>query len=180
MRKASLKRRSSQTGSGAMLLLALAGGLWPLDAHAASVSPGPQQASSAATPVSIHEESTMKIHLRLDGATLTATLLDTPAAKDFIDLLPLTLTLKDYAATEKVADLPRKLSTEGAPAGFKPDIGDITFYTPWGNLAIFYRPFRYSTGLVPLGRIEGDIAPLKASGPLQVEIIRAQDEGGRP
>jgi hypothetical protein len=28
---------------------------------------------------------------------------------------------------------------------------------PWGNLAIFYRDFRYSKGLIPLGVIESGV-----------------------
>jgi hypothetical protein len=52
----------------------------------------------------------MKICLQLDGKNLPATLNDSPAARDFAALLPLTLTLKDYAATEKISDLPRRLS----------------------------------------------------------------------
>jgi hypothetical protein len=49
--------------------------------------------------------------------------------------------LKNYASTEKISYLARKLSTEGAPAGCDPDVGDITYYAPWGNLAIFYKDF---------------------------------------
>jgi hypothetical protein len=50
----------------------------------------------------------------------------------------LSLTLEDYAATEKVATLERRLTTAGAPAGTPPAVGDFSYYAPWGNLAIFY------------------------------------------
>lgn len=46
-------------------------------------------------------------------------------------LLPLTLTLEDYASTEKISDLPKRLSTQGAPAGIDPSVGDVTYYAPW-------------------------------------------------
>ena len=75
-------------------------------------------------------------------------------------LLPLTLTLTDYAETEKVADLPRRLSTADAPAGVDPDVGDIAYYAPWKNLAIFYRDAVYATGLVKLGSIDSGIREL--------------------
>jgi hypothetical protein len=39
---------------------------------------------------------------------------------------------------------PRKLSTSGARPGSDPDVGDIAYYAPWGNLALFYRNFGYS------------------------------------
>ncbi len=51
-------------------------------------------------------------------------------------LLPLSVTLTDYASTEKISDLPRRLATDGAPDGFDPSAGDIGYYAPWGNLAI--------------------------------------------
>jgi hypothetical protein len=111
----------------------------------------------------------MKIRLELEGAVLTGTLEKSAAAEDFASLLPLTLTLKDHAATEKVADLPRKLSTQGAPAGFDPGVG------AWGNLAIYYKDFGYSAGLVKLGRIDGSIAALQRPGPLRVTIRKAAD-----
>lgn len=43
-----------------------------------------------------------------------ATLDDTETTKDFASLLPLPLTLEDYASTEKISDLPRKLSRRRA------------------------------------------------------------------
>lgn len=79
----------------------------------------------------------------------------------------------DYAATEKVADLPKKLSTQGAPAGADPEVGDIAYYAPWGNLAIYYKDFGYSAGLVRLGRIDSGLGPLQRPSPLQVTIRRA-------
>ncbi len=39
-----------------------------------------------------------------------------------------------------------RLSTEGAPAGVDPDLGDLTYYARWGNLAIFYRDSGFSEG----------------------------------
>jgi hypothetical protein len=120
----------------------------------------------------------MQIRLDLEGTPLAATLDDTEAARDFVSLLPLTLTFEDYAATEKVGDLPRKLSTAGAPAGTAASPGDIAHYAPWGNLAVFYRSFGYSTGLVRLGRLddpEVGVAALRRPGPLRVKIEIVED-----
>jgi len=112
----------------------------------------------------------MKIRLTLNGKAMTATVLDSATARDFLALLPLTLTLEDYAQTEKISYLPRKLSTAGAPAGSDPSVGDITYYAPWGNLAIFYSDFGYSRGLIQLGRIDFGIQALSVPGPLKVTI----------
>lgn len=105
---------------------------------------------------------TMGIRLRVDDTVLTATLLDNETVRDLVSLLPLTLRLRDYAETEKVIELPRRLSTADAPPGTDPDVGDITYYAPWGNLAIFYEDFGYASGLVKLGTIESGIDVLGA------------------
>jgi hypothetical protein len=47
----------------------------------------------------------MKMIIDVEGATITATLDDSPAARDFAALLPLTLTLEDCDATEAL-DVP--------------------------------------------------------------------------
>ncbi len=122
----------------------------------------------------------MKIRIDVDGATVMATLdNNSQAAKDFIALLPLTLTLNDYNATEKISDLPRRLSTKDAPPGFDPSIGDIAYYAPWGNLAIFYKDFGYSSGLVKLGTIDAGLARLSVPGSLKVTIELAEHSDSR-
>ncbi|MDQ0618639.1 cyclophilin-like fold protein [Arthrobacter globiformis] len=85
------------------------------------------------------------------------------------------LTLTDYAGTEKVSDLPASLSTTGSPAGIKPVIGDITYYAPWGNLAIFYRDFGYANGLVKPGHIDAGIS-LLTRGKSDPTVTIASDE----
>ena len=85
---------------------------------------------------------------------------DNETSRDFISLLPLTLTLEDYNRTEKISNLSKKLTTKDAPAGIDPSIGDITYYAPWGNFAIFYKDFGYSKGLIRLGRIDSGLDAL--------------------
>jgi hypothetical protein len=113
----------------------------------------------------------MKIRMTTEGGdVITATLADTAAARDFAALLPLDLLLADYASTEKISDLPRRLDTAGAPPGFAPSAGDIAYYAPWGNLAVFHKDFAYSAGLVRLGKIDAGIALLRRPGTLRVMI----------
>lgn len=130
----------------------------------------PKNPAELAMTTTNQSMGTPKIRLTVNGKTMTATLADTPTAKDFYSLLPLTLTLDDYAATEKIAYLPRKLSKDGAPAGINPATGDITYYAPWGNLAIFYKDFGYSSGLIKLGIIDSGLEALKVPGSLKVRI----------
>ncbi|MCX8116809.1 MAG: cyclophilin-like fold protein [Desulfobacterota bacterium] len=116
------------------------------------------------------DSGTKKVRLKIGDKVLSATLIDSQTTRDFISLLPLTLTLEDYARTEKVSGLPKRLSTEGAPSGSDPSVGDIAYYAPWGNLAIFYKDFGYSSGLIILGKINSGIEALNVPGSLKVTI----------
>src|SRR5437879_2466511 len=155
------------------LLLTLA---WAMALNSAARGADNGAASSGAKPSATVEErtSTMKIRLTINGKAINATLVDNATAKDFLTLLPMTLTLEDYAATEKISYLPRKLSTAGAPAGSDPSVGDVTYYAPWGNLAIFYRESRYARRLIQLVRIESGVAPLSVTGPLKATCCRPE------
>jgi len=114
--------------------------------------------------------SMIKIQVVVGDNVLTATLDDTTAARDFAALLPLDLTLTDYHGIEKIADLPRKLDTDDAPPSYTPAVGDITYYAPWGNVAIFYKPFRSAPGLVRLGAFDGSIEALIQDQDIQVRM----------
>lgn len=104
------------------------------------------------------------IRITVDGKIVQGVIEDNPTAREFLAQLPLTTKLEDYSSTEKITYLSKKLSTQGAPAGCDPDVGDITYYAPWGNLAIFYKDFGYSQGLIKLGRITSGIEHLKYQG----------------
>jgi hypothetical protein len=115
----------------------------------------------------------MKIRMDVAETRLTATLGDGAAARDLVSLLPLSLVLEDYAAAEKIAVLPRKLATRGAPAGTGAAPGDFSYYAPWGNLALFYQPAGRASGLVRLGAFDDTAAAvgvLRGRGELRVTI----------
>lgn len=105
--------------------------------------------------VEANEVSTMKIRIKVEKEVLTATMFDTETSRDFLSMLPLKLRMKDYSGAEKISDLPRRVSTENAPSGC-----DIAYYSPWGNLAVFYKDSGYANGLIKLGSIDGGIEKL--------------------
>ncbi|MGD9918260.1 MAG: cyclophilin-like fold protein [Paenirhodobacter sp.] len=114
----------------------------------------------------------MRLLCRFADQAFTVALNDSPSAQDLLSLLPLALTIEDYAQNEKIASLPRKLTEEGAAPFGDEAVGDVCTYAPWGNLVFFHAPYRFSRGLIRLGRIEGDIAPLRLRGtyPLSVAL----------
>lgn len=78
---------------------------------------------------------------------------DNDAARNFYAMLPLELSFEDFNGTEKIATLPEKLSLGSSPTSCNPGKGSFTYYIPWGNIAVFYRDFRPSRNLVPLGSV---------------------------
>jgi hypothetical protein len=129
-------------------------------------------------------ESALRVQIRVGERSIPVTLDDTAVARDFATLFPLKLELSDYGGIEKIADLPRRLDISDEPAGYRPAAGDIAFYAPWGNLAIFLGGFRYSKGLVRLGRIDGGRDAVAETGTRVVTIEAASvpktSEGGTP
>ena len=107
--------------------------------------------------VQVGEEENMeneRIKLTVNGNEIFVKLDDNVASREFLEMLPLTLTFKDFNSTEKIATLPNELSTEGLPSGYTPAVGDFSYYAPWGNVSVFYKDFRYSNSLYKLGTIE--------------------------
>ena len=93
---------------------------------------------------------------------MTARLTNNSTALDLLSQLPLTLTFRDFNEVEKIADLPRTLSTDGVPPGADPDILDIGYYSPSNNLVLYYGDVGYFNGIVRIGRFDTDIAVLQA------------------
>ncbi|HUX52555.1 MAG TPA: cyclophilin-like fold protein [Spirochaetia bacterium] len=102
-------------------------------------------------------------------------LIDNSAVRSLIAMLPLTLEFQDYAGSEKISYLTKKLDTSDTPAGYTPSSGDLMLYAPWGNLAFFYRDGGYAAGLVPLGKIVSGAASLgRLGGGVSVHVDKVQ------
>ncbi len=77
---------------------------------------------------------------------------DNPPVRDFLSMLPLTLTLKEFNGREKISDLPRELKYSGSP-GSDPEDGDLIYFIPWGNIGFYYNAagIGYSDQTIHLG-----------------------------
>ncbi|MEZ5580477.1 MAG: cyclophilin-like fold protein [Candidatus Competibacteraceae bacterium] len=82
--------------------------------------------------------------------------------------------LSDYHATEKVADLPRKLDTTDAPACYTPKAGDITYYALLGQSRDLPKAVPDLQRLVRLGAFDGPIDALLKDGAIPVRIEVAE------
>ncbi|CAN7756731.1 cyclophilin-like fold protein [Ensifer adhaerens] len=104
-----------------------------------------------------------------DGATTVDVTVgeDSPAVRDFLSMLPLTLKLEEFAGREKISYLPRKLKHIGSP-GSDPEDGDLIYFVPWGNLGI-----DYSDQTLHIGTYKASPATLEklADRPVTVEVL---------
>ena len=105
-----------------------------------------------------NQDNRMNIQITIDDQTFRAKLQDSPAARDLIAQLPLTVVMTDHGGVEKTGPLPGPLSLEGQPEGADPDVGDVGYYAPGNDLVLYYGDQSYYPGIVVLGRMDGDAA----------------------
>ena len=141
------------------LALAACGGNGQADATGAgtsATSPGTATAPPS-YPATAGEEQ-MRIRITIDGQRLPATIFDSTAGRDLLTQLPLTVEMTDHGGVEKTGPLPAPLSPAGRPDGADPDVGDVGYYAPGNDLVLYYGDQSYHSGIVILGRLDGDAA----------------------
>lgn len=118
--------------------------------------------------------SSLNVNITVGDRTITATMEDNAAARDFLSRLPLEVTLNDYnRTTEKIFYPSPALTTAGTARGCTPTPGDITIYAPWGNVAIFCKSGPRSNDLIKIGHIDGDgIEALRIADDARVKFER--------
>ena len=112
----------------------------------------------------------MNVSFYIHGAMVVIELIEHTTSHDLVQLLPRKLELEDYGSTEKISYLTNKLSIQGQPSGYKPVKGDVAYYAPWGNLAIFCKDFSYSEGLIKLGRVTQGFEAVCQQGKSVIEL----------
>lgn len=105
------------------------------------------------------EFSGEKLRLTIDGEDVVIAMYDNTAVDAFLERLPLEdLSFFDLSGVEKPVERPEEPFSLGEEApGYDPVAGEMVIYRPWGNFTIFYGDFRYSSELVPLGKVESGI-----------------------
>ncbi len=98
---------------------------------------------------------------------------DSPAVRDFLSMLPLTLTLEEHAGREKIGTLPRALTLDGSP-GSDPEDGDLIYFVPWGNLGLYYNAegIGYSDQTLHIGTFDASPEQLEElEGAVTIEVV---------
>lgn len=110
----------------------------------------------------------MNIKITNEGLSATFKLNDSTAAADLAKQLPLTISVKNYSTDEKIF-YPTPLSVFNTPTS-NGQAGDLAYFAPWDDVAIFYRDFSAAPGLYQLGRcIEGQDNIAKFNGTITIE-----------
>ncbi|MBK6019107.1 cyclophilin-like fold protein [Streptomyces sp. MBT53] len=105
----------------------------------------------------------MRIRLTAGVTVLDAPLDDNATARDFASLLPLTLQMNDLFKREKYGHLPRSLTAGGEPR-FSYEVGDIAYWSPGPDIAVFYAHDGQSIpdpGIIVLAEIGSGVDALK-------------------
>lgn len=99
---------------------------------------------------------------------------DSPGVRDFLSMLPLELSVEEFAGAEKIAYLPRELNYAGSP-GSDPEDGDLIYFTPWGNLGFYYDTtgIGYSDATLHIGTYTAteEQLSLLEGGPVTIAIV---------
>ena len=114
----------------------------------------------------------MKIKISVAGKALTATLVDNETARDFVSLLPLNLSMNDLFGREKYGDLPKALSESG-PKKNTYEVGDIAYWSPDHQFAVYYRQDGQSIpspGIIPIAKIDAGTEAFNVPGSVNVTI----------
>ncbi len=132
---------------------------------APAATPSSEPTAGAAVPTD--PAGTVRIRLIIGDDVATATLEDTAAARDFAAMLPTTIDLHDLLGREKAGRLPRQLDIDRARREFDYQMGELAYWSPGTDIAIFYADDGQAIpqpGLVRLGTIDTGLEVMAAAG----------------
>jgi hypothetical protein len=146
--------------------------------HAPSVAGSNARASEPPEAAAeSHIANAMKIKLKIAGKEITATLIDSETTRDFVSLLPLMMTMNDLFGREKFGHLPRTIS-EGGKRTRTYEVGDVIYWSPGPDVAIFYRHDGQSIpspGVIVIGKIDSGVEEMNVPGSVKVTIERVEN-----
>jgi hypothetical protein len=135
----------------------------PSDPRSTRDAPAPDEPDAGA-------DGRTSLTMSVGGREFSAEVSNSPPARELLAQLPLRLRFRDHNGLEKVARLPRPLTTDGVPSGADPEVDDLGYYAPAGELVLYYGDVGYFEGIVRLGRLDPALSALLESGPDEVEV----------
>jgi hypothetical protein len=122
------------------------------------------------------EETGMMIHVTDGTHKIVFALNDTPAAKSLYAQLPLEIEVDNYGGNEKIFYPPEKLDGKNA-VETGGEAGGLAYFSPWGNVVMYYGAFSQYPGLYVLGEaISGGEQIGQLTGTIRVTALESQKE----
>ncbi len=118
----------------------------------------------------------MKIRINVADKQVIATVARNETARDFVSLLPLKVSMNDLFGREKYGDLPKALSEKG-PRQKRYEVGDIAYWSPEQQFAIYYHQDGESIpspGIIPIATIDAGTEAFNVPGSVKVAIELAK------
>jgi hypothetical protein len=114
----------------------------------------------------------MKIRISIADKVVIATVADNATARDFVSVLPLSVSMKDLFGREKYGDLRKALSVKG-PRKNTYEVGDIAYWFPDHQFAVYYHQDGEaipSPGVIPIAKIDAGAEAFSVPGSVKVTI----------
>ncbi len=109
-----------------------------------------------------------RIRISSDWGNVTAELANNAAARSLIQMLPITIDMRDHLRQEKTGNLPLPLPEVPRQLDFA--AGTLGLWGP-DHFVIYYRKGRVpQPGIVILGNVTGDVSTFDRPGPITVRV----------
>ena len=116
-----------------------------------------------------------RIQISTDWGNVTAELEDNPAARSLIQMLPISIDMRDHLRQEKTGNLPSPLPEIAKQRDFA--AGTLGLWGP-DHFVIYYGSGRVpQPGIVILGKVTGDVSIFDRPGSVTVRLEREIDGG---
>src|SRR4051812_44354500 len=111
-----------------------------------------------------------RILISSEWGNVTAELVDNDATRSLVQMLPLTIQMRDHLRQEKTGDLPSLLPTVERQLDFS--TGTLGLWSS-DHLVIYYRDGRVpQPGIILVGRVTDDVSIFDRPGPVTVRLER--------
>ena len=111
-----------------------------------------------------------RISISSDWGKVTAELVDNDATRSLVQMLPLTIEMRDHLRQEKTGNLPSPLPVVERQLEFS--TGTLGLWSS-NHFVIYYREGRVpQPGIILLGRVTDDVSVFDRPGPVAVHVER--------
>src|SRR5437764_8313909 len=111
-----------------------------------------------------------RIRISSDWGKVNGELVDNKATRSLVEMLPLTIEMRDHLRQEKTGNLPSPLPAVERQLDFS--TGTLGLWNS-DHFVIYYRNGRVpQPGIILLGRVTGDVSIFDRPGPVTVRIER--------